>query len=479
MATLDDQIREQNPWWARPGTIRDDRYLLRLRASPFQWTPPVLDAIDLKPEALHTLRGPRQVGKSTSSKLLIERLLDLGERRVLYFAFDLAREAGAIAEVIRRSKQLHPDPDGPWHLFLDEVTQVRDWQRAVKYGVDQGLIDGDFVLCTGSSAHQMGTEQLAGRRGVGKDYVQMPVSFRDFCTEAMGIDLPPSTLTAGEMVTRDGQRLVKELNLMMEVLRRAFDAYVVVGGFPAAIADYLREGQVSTETILMLWSMVAGDIQKVGRDTVAVLKLLERTGRSLGSTVSWQSLVQAMDVGSANTAREYVNLLAESFVLLVVYFWDLSDNSLNPKKQRKIYYIDPLFDAVAGVLVPGTRAASVPGVVENLMAIGLYRSATERLVQAGPLPGSLGVWKSGRGTEIDFVVAERVPGGRTPRFPVEVNGDASTDVSRARQSISRVFGRGLVATNTRLDLDDDIPAIPVPVVLAALRERPERTLFTV
>ncbi len=472
---MDELIREQNPWWVDPEAIRRDRLVVRRDGGPFHWSPPALEAIDLQPGAVHTLRGPRQVGKSTTVKSLIERLLAEGEPRVLYYSFDLARDNEAIAQVIRRARALHPRPEGRWYLFLDEVTTVPNWQLAMKYAVDQGLVGEASVLCTGSSARQMGAEQLTGRRGGGRDYVQLPVSFRDFCTAVMGISLPAETFTVGGLATPDGMALARALYLRLDALRRAQDVYVSSGGFPAAITDYLERGSVSESTVNMLWSMVAGDVHQAGRDAVAALKLLERIGRSLGAPISWQALAEAMDAGSNNTAREYVKLLAESFTILAVYFWDLSDNSLKPQKQRKLYYIDPLLDAVPATILPGVRRTSPAALVENLVASALYRTATDRLVQAAPVPGAVGVWRSTGGGEIDFVVGEQVEGCRSPRFPVEVKGDAQSGISYARRTIRSVFGRGIIATNTRFEPEADVPAIPVSVLLAALRERPVRS----
>lgn len=471
---VDLQILEQNPWWGDPAAISEDRYLQRLRTAAFRWRPPVLDAMVLHPGAVHTLRGPRQVGKSTTAKLLIERLLKAGERRVLYFSFDLVRHDTAIVDVIRRARQLHPKPDGPWYLFLDEVTTVPEWQRAVKYTIDAGLAAGDFLFCTGSSARQMGTETLPGRRGDGRDYLQLPVSFRDFCTLVAGIPLPADAIPLGALLTAEGMQLAREVNLQGAALRRTLAAYRDVGGFPAAVTDYLVTGQVSSRTVEMLWAMAAEDVRRAGRDTVGTLKLLERISRSLGSTLSWDAMAEAMDAANAVTARDYVTLLAQSFLLLPVYFWDMADNTLKPQKQRKVYFIDPLFDAVAAQLLPGARRAAVPALVENLVAIGLYRSATDRLVQAAPAPGSVGVWRSTRGTELDFVVAEKAPGLTGPRLPVEVKGDNPTGISNSRKSIRRVFGRGIIATDTLFQPDALIPAIPVAVLLALLRERPTR-----
>lgn len=108
------------------------------------------------------------------------------------------------------------------------------------------------------------------------------------------------------------------------------------------------------------------------------------------------------------------------------------------------------------------------------MAAGLYRSATDRLVQAEAAPGAVGVWRSTRGTEVDFVVADPDMTNPGRRLAIEVKGDSRTGIANSRKSIRPVFGRGLIATDTLLDLEADIPAIPTAVLLALLPERPAR-----
>jgi uncharacterized protein len=473
MPIPDAQILHLNPWWRNPASVERDPKIRALESRALHWDPPVLDAIEIGLQRVHTLRGPRQVGKSTTAKRLIQRLLNQGESRVLYYTFDLSTTHADIAEVVHRARQLHPDPEGPWYLFLDEVTTMKDWQLGVKYIVDNGPSDEDFILCTGSSARKVGSEQLPGRKGMGRHYLQLPVSFRDFCIHAMGIALPAETLTPGQMLSPEGLRLVKRLNLAANDLERAWRTYQHVGGFPAAIEDYLTAGEVRPETVEMLWDIIAGDVRTLGRSDVATLKLLERVGRSLGAPLAWESLAEDMDV-SQPTAREYVELLAESFMLLTVFAWDTGGKGLSARKQRKVYFVDPLLGRVAQQMVPGGRLPDPDAVRENLVGIGLYRSATERLVQVDPVLGSLCFWKSGRGTEIDYVVAEQFSGVRGGRFPVEVKGDSATTIANARRSISPVFGRGIIVTGSRLDLEHEIPTIPAPVFLAALRERPER-----
>ncbi len=473
MPIPDAQILHLNPWWRDPAAIERDPKIRALGKRRFHWDPPALDAVDVDLRRVHTLRGPRQVGKSTTAKHLIKRLLERGERRVLYFSFDLATAHADIADVIQRARQLHPDPDGPWYLFLDEVTTIADWQLGVKYVVDNGPSDQDFILCTGSSARKVGSEQLPGRKGAGRHYLQLPVSFRDFCVHALGISLPDTTLTPGQMLTPEGVRVLRQFNLASADLARAWRVYQEVGGYPAAVEDYLEHGEVTPETVEMLWDIIAGDVRSLGRSDVATLKLLERVGRSLGAPLAWESLAEDMDV-SQPTARNYVELLSESFMLLTVFTWDTSGKGLSARKQRKVYYIDPLLGGVGPRLVPGSRLPDPDAVRENLVGIGLYRAATERLVQFDPVMGALGFWRSGRGTELDFVVAESAPGVRGDRLPVEVKGDSASGVANARRSISPVFGRGVIVTNSLLDLDHEIPTVPAPVFVAALRERTER-----
>lgn len=471
MAISDDRILDLNPWWRDPTAIDHDPKIQILRERSLRWDPPVLNAMRIGPRMVHTLRGPRQVGKSTTSKRLIQRLLGEGERRVLYYAFDLVTSNEDIVTVIRQARALHPEPEGPWYLFLDEVTTIPDWQLGVKFVVDNGPAHEDFVLCTGSSARSVGSERLPGRRGDGRHYVQLPVSFRDFCRSVMNIELPGPALLPSEMLTPDASRVLRTLHLAGTDLERAWRVYATVGGFPAAIEDYLQVGEVRSSTIEMLWDIVAGDVRDLGRDAVATVKLLERVNRSLGTPLSWSALAGDMDV-TQPTARDYVKMLAESFILLVVYFWDRSGAGLSPRKQRKVYFLDPLLSLVPRRLVPGTRPPGADALRENLVGSGLFRSSIAELVQAEPGVGSLCFWKSGRGTEIDFVL----PGGppATGRLPIEVKGDSARAVSSARKSIGAAFGRGLIVTASLLDLDHPIPAIPAPVFLAGLTEHLER-----
>ncbi len=480
MPSLDQQIVEQNPWWSAPGAISEDAHLIAVQRHPFVWDPPVESRLTLDDPAVHTLRGPRQVGKTTTVKRLVRRLLERGERRVLYFSLDLQTDYRNIPEIVRRARMLHPDPDGRWYLFLDEVTAVPDWARGIKYLWDQGLIRDDVLLLTGSSAQGLkrGVEQLPGRRNGGGDFLHLPMSFRDFCRTALGMDLPQESLDPGSFTARPAQALIKGLHLRLGDLDRALSSYLVAGGFPAAVSYWLRTQSPPEGMAGILWAIVASDVAAAGRSPVGALRLLDQLNRSLGSFLKWSGAADAMEVRKTDTARDYVHLLSESFLLLTIYYWDLGGHGFEPRRQRKVYFMDPLIGAIAPHLLPGAKSADSDALRENLVGVGLFRSAARALVQAAPIPGCIGYWKGKSGREIDFVVPPGPAGDPPGPLAIEVKGDNRSNISDARRAIQRSFPSGMVLTRSVLDLEHEIPAVPTAVFLSALEDDPRRIALT-
>jgi predicted AAA+ superfamily ATPase len=478
MPDLEDQLRQQNPWWFGQG-MGVDLHLRRLARSRFSWDPAPLTEIPLRFEDTHTLRGPRQAGKTTTIKRMIQRLVEKGETRVLYASFDVALPATVIGDIVRAAKRIHPTPAGPWYIFFDEITALPDWQLGIKSAWDAGITSDDALLLTSSSAHDLkrGAERLPGRRGKGRDYLQLPMAFRDYCIAAHAIRFDDEPILAEEFLTRHGERVAARLTSQSGALRIAFSQYLRTGGFPAAVNDALDHParDASAETLQMLWDIIAGDVTRSQRDRTAALKLLQVIGTSLGSPISWLSAARSMGVDSPNTAREYAEYLAETFVLLAVYYWDIGRNSLEPSRQRKLYVVDPILASIPRALIPGTPVPGDDGMIESAVASGLFRAAAQTLIQASAVPGAIGYWRSSNDREIDFVIP-RVSDLDRPRLPVEVKGDNLTGIAGARSAIRRRFDSGVVLSRTVFDWREDAPVIPVWAFLAGLREQPMRAI---
>jgi len=458
-------LSARNPWWGGLWGFDADPHLRHLDQAPFRRTPAVLAALRVDQPNVYTLRGPRQVGKTTLLKQLAVRLVrDDGwdPRRVVYYPLDLIDHPRQIVDLVQRVKAAYPaGREQRWCFLLDEVSSVPDWQRGIKYLRDNtDAVDDSFVL-TGSSARDIrrGGERLPGRRGPDTDLdkLLLPLSFSEFVQATRpGLRLP-SRISPAQLLTDDGHALVQETMLSFDELERALELYAVTGGFPSAVADHLRQGRVSPRVVGDLWDIVAGDVDRWGRQRVEALRVLGRLVRGLGSMTTWQAL--AVDMGvSGPTAEGYAELLADAFLVLIVYFREL-DGRVAPRKGKKLYTVDPLILQIPAAIEGGPLPA-IPQVVENLVGLALFRACETDLAESFRLPQALCFWRTSRDREIDFLA-----GPRPNQLPVEVKYQNRVTLQDTL-TIRNALGRGLVLSRRELVLDGPVPIVPAAVFLA-------------
>lgn len=470
MPLSDAEILRQNRWWSEPGWKAGDPHLRELDRQPRRLPAPPIDEIDLDAAAIHTLRGPRQVGKSTALKLLAKRAVEqLGPERVLYLALDLLedRPLAELAATISRAKELAA-PRGPMLLLLDEITMVTGWQTAIKALWDDGSLREDVVVCTGSSAvdlHRGAAERLPGRRGAGADHALFPHSFATF---ARTIDeaIPPSPeLSVEQLVSAEGRDELRSVLRFAPRLEGALERYVAFGGLPHAIAEACEGGRrPSDRTLTIAYDALLREVQRRGASRAAAHALLERLIRSLGSTLSWTSLAQDMAVSSP-TARDYVEFLAAAYLLLPVYSWRADSDSSALGRDKKLYFADPLLRSVAQREAPGLEADPAAQ-IENAVALALhsrYEPAALRM-EGFDAPSRLHVWRTKRAGEIDFVC-----GPREQLAAVEVKYQRRPD-RRSAVGIARAFpGRpAVLVTAAHLEPRSDADLIPAHLFLWAV-----------
>jgi uncharacterized protein len=483
MALRDDQIRRYNPWWANPGWEAADEELVALAAEPVRLPTPLADRLDLHDPGLNTIRGPRQVGKSTLLKLLVQRALGEGRRPgdVIYLTLDLLQNQPLteLDVTVARAKELSGAGRGAL-VLLDEVTIIEGWDIGVKSMWDSGLLRGDVVVCTGSSSIDLvegAVERWPGRRGSGDDHLVLPQTFGTFA-KTLDANIPASpALTVGELLSPAGRDLLRDIRVHDTGLRRSFERYLEFGGLPAAIAEAASEHVEPSRRVKRVFiDSLAREVARHGLSEPAAYALIERIARSLGSEVNWSAVGREMEVpltsrthggrgADGQTVRKYVERFAATYFAIVLYAWkgDLVGNDL--ARDKKLYFGDPILYGVARD-VAGVPTRDVPALVENAIALGLLRRYEPEYAQmyGFGMPTRVHFWRSARGTEIDFLA-----GPRSEIECVEVKWQTRVD-RRALSGMLRAFpGRpAVIASKDELELRNEGALIPAHVLAWAL-----------
>ena len=343
------QIRE-NPWWSDPTSIERDPHLRRLREQPLIYEHQI--PFDLNVDAVYTLRGPRQVGKTTLLKRIIREVLSTDEvhpRDVLYS--DITGVGVTTYTALQEYLQDFIDTaasrgkDRRLFLLLDEVTGVNDWGVAIRTLHGRGALRGVTLIATGSHALDVkrGGERAPGRRGAVEhwDWLMMPICFRHFVElhEPRLANLPiPASLEPSDLF-----QAAEEAHFHGECLRELFDRYLLTGGFPYAIAAEFKDRQISERVYRIYRDAIRGEVSRAELSEPYFRELLSWAGhKRLGQEFSWTSVSSDTTIGSKNTARTYLET-AESLFLWHIYYRTLKPDQSRAalKSPKKLYPADP------------------------------------------------------------------------------------------------------------------------------------------
>jgi predicted AAA+ superfamily ATPase len=167
---LVDILERTNPWWMG----RTDRPDERFRRWAFD---EVLAQLKSNTAPVVAMRGPRQVGKTTLQKQIIEHLLNIDRvppERILRVQFDDVPALGNLQQpveaivrwfeenILRSTSNTVAAQGGHVYLFFDELQNMPKWSEQLKSLADHAKAK---IFVTGSSALRIakGRDSLAGR----------------------------------------------------------------------------------------------------------------------------------------------------------------------------------------------------------------------------------------------------------------------------------------------------------------------------
>lgn len=356
------ELMDQNPWWRKPEEISKDKNIIALTKSKVCWDPRIKYTFDLDADVIYTLRGPRQVGKTTLLKDMIRGLLkcNIPSRYIFYFTCDLIDNPKELSETISSYlDSVRPDRKQRAYLLIDEVSSVKDWQKAIKFLADKGSLTQTTLILTGSHTLDIkrASEKLPGRRGISKsppDKIMLPMKFAEYA-ETLNKDID-DTIKNLNMLSWENRKQVlfsllngeipeqiKELSFLSKELKQLFQNYLLTGGIARVTDEYLKHQEISESIYRTYVDVVLGDLAKWGKRETYLRQVIERVLETLGNPIGWNTIRQGTDIASHNTVAEYIDTLSDSFVLLYLHCYDISRNKPTYQKEKKIHFTDPFF----------------------------------------------------------------------------------------------------------------------------------------
>ena len=291
------------------------------------------------------IAGIRRCGKSVVLQLIADELEHQGVavERIVYTNFE-SFEWMDIADakaLYRYIKDRVEKTEGRVYILLDEIQEVKDWEKAV----NSFLVDWDVdVYVTGSNSRLLSSElstYLAGR------YVSfhiMPLSFNEYLL-FHGIESENK-----------------------ENLREEFRKYLRMGGFPAVHTANYSYDAVYKLVYDIYSSVILRDT--VQRHSIRNVELLERVVRfvfdNIGNRLNakniadyFKSQQRRVDI---NTVYNYLEALQGAFIIRRVPRYDIKGKDLLQTNEK--YFVSDLSLIYA---VMGYKDRMISGALENLV----------------------------------------------------------------------------------------------------------------
>ena len=317
------------------------------------------------------LTGIRRCGKSTILKMLMDKMKERGihEEQILHYSFDsLEYEDIKTAKALFAHFKQHLFLKGKTYLFLDEIQEVKSWEKVVNSLMADYDVD---IYVTGSNSRMMSSEistYLTGRYIAFRIY---PLSFSEYMTFR--------------------KKYTEILDSYTELAN-----YLRLGGFPAVHLQKYTPDEVYTIVRDIYNSTIFTDI--VRRNQIRKVDQLERIVKfafdNVGRTFSAASISKYLKSENRaidnETVYNYLSKLESAYILHRCSRFDVQGKEIL-KTQENVYLADPALR----YSVLGYSANSVAAMLENIIYLELLRRGYD--VYVGKLENA----------EIDFIAIKQ------------------------------------------------------------------------
>ncbi len=297
---------------------------------------------------IKVISGIRRCGKSTFMTLLIKRFVDKGvlESNILYInkellEFEFIKDYSVLNLYV---KEKLSDNSEKKYLFIDEIQEIKDWEKAITSFLAEGIID---IYITGSNSRMLSSELatlLTGRYVLISMY---PLSFKEF-------------------LTFRGEKAL--------VIEDEFQLYLKYGGLPG-IHNLPLVDEIIFQYINSIYNTILlKDI--VARYAIRDVSLFERIASfvfdNIGNITSAKRIsdyIKSQNIKvSVDTVQNYISFLNDAFLTFKAQRYDIKG-----KKHLEIY--EKYYSSDSGIRhsVLGYRYDDISMLLENIVYIELLR----------------------------------------------------------------------------------------------------------
>lgn len=295
------------------------------------------------------LTGIRRCGKSTILKLLMDEMKKRGanDNQILHYSFDsLEYEDIKTAKPLFDHLKQHLFSDGKTYLFLDEIQEVKSWEKVVNSLMTDYDVD---IYVTGSNSRMMSSEISTYLTGRYVSFRIYPLSFSEYITFR--------------------KEYTEILDPHIELVN-----YLRLGGFPAVHLQKYTPDEAYTIVKDIYNSTIFTDI--VRRNQIRKVDQLERivkfTFDNVGRTFSAASISKYLKSEKRaidnETVYNYLSKLESAYILHRCSRFDVQGKEIL-KTQEKFYLADPALR----YSVLGYSSDSVAAMLENVVYLELLR----------------------------------------------------------------------------------------------------------
>lgn len=399
-----------------------------------------------------TIRGPRQVGKTTLCGQLIDYLVSPGPpiippKHILYLTADNSQILSNPENIIRDSIEVYEqyvlenvisNVDGPIFVFIDEIQKIDGWAPVLKYYVDtypnlQFVVTGSVSTLIKDDASETLVGRLEERIVMPMKYMDQ-VKYRSVLDEETvldcSIDIRNSLKASVEQddptqFVAETSRFYGEHEETIPSLNASKDRYLLTGGYPGVLDDDLVDAYAKLDADLR--TTVVGDLTTVFdvQKPEKVLRVLSLIRESTTAKLNVQNIADTAGIGR-DTVKRYLDYLEEFFLISRCPRYATSE--YRSEAHPKVYLQDVgLYNTLAGTMAEGTLqdGEKMGPILETAV---LDHSRRLQFALSDTQSTEVAYWD--RREEVDFVLS-------TPEYvlPIEVkNGDTTRNDLRGLEN---------------------------------------------